>query len=259
MSERGVFAVDRGLFDHPSFADEPFTEREAWIWLIKEAAWRDRKVRVGRGVVTLARGQCAASTRFMADRWKWSEARVRRFLNRLKTDALITTDIDAQATRITICKYNEYQRVSLPRDADIDALNDGEQTQNRRKQEDREYIEDKKDTPSGATVVAFPASGVSTEKDVYASGKALLGTKAGGVITKLRKACEYDDALAAEYLRQASEKQNPMEWLQAVLKASTPENRAYRGVEGVDAGEPIKTKAEREYDAWEEQMYRGVQ
>ncbi len=38
MSERGVFAVDRGIWDHPMFACEPFTEREAWQWLIAEAA-----------------------------------------------------------------------------------------------------------------------------------------------------------------------------------------------------------------------------
>ena len=38
MSERGVFALDRGIFDHLAFADEAFTEREAWAWLIAEAA-----------------------------------------------------------------------------------------------------------------------------------------------------------------------------------------------------------------------------
>lgn len=40
MSERGVLAVDRGVFEHPSFARVPFTEREAWLWLISEAAYR---------------------------------------------------------------------------------------------------------------------------------------------------------------------------------------------------------------------------
>jgi hypothetical protein len=39
MSERGVFAMDQGIFEHPTFAPEPFTEREAWMWLIAEAAF----------------------------------------------------------------------------------------------------------------------------------------------------------------------------------------------------------------------------
>lgn len=66
----GVFAVARNLFEHPKFAPEPFTEREAWIWLIREAAWRKRTVRVGKKVCDLERGQLASTTRFMASKWK---------------------------------------------------------------------------------------------------------------------------------------------------------------------------------------------
>jgi quinol monooxygenase YgiN len=141
MSERGVFAVDRGIWDHPSFADEPLTEREAWQWLIGEAAFKDRVRRVGSLVVELARGQLAASTRFMADKWQWSEARVRRFLKRLKTDAMIDAASDAGITIITICNYNKYQRVSLPNDAASDAQTDAAATQQRRKTEDTKTIE----------------------------------------------------------------------------------------------------------------------
>lgn len=117
MAENGVFAVARNIFDHPLFKREPFTEREAWIWLIKEAAWRPCRVRVRNGTVDLERGQLAYATRFLAERWQWSEARVRRFLARLQTDAMIDAQTDARVTRITICKYDEYQKVSLPTDA----------------------------------------------------------------------------------------------------------------------------------------------
>lgn len=134
----GVFAVHRGVFDHPLFADEPFTEREAWLWLLSEAAWKPRRVRVRNGAVQLQRGQLAHATRFMAKRWKWSEARVRRFLRRLKTDAMIDAQSDAQATRITICKYDEYQIVAMPGDAQSDAQNDAHATRKRRKLEERE-------------------------------------------------------------------------------------------------------------------------
>jgi hypothetical protein len=73
MSERGVFALDRGWFNHPAFADEPFTEREAWAWLIAEAAWKPRRRRIGARIVELDRGQLAGSMRFLAKRWKWSK------------------------------------------------------------------------------------------------------------------------------------------------------------------------------------------
>jgi hypothetical protein len=141
VSERGVFAVDRGIWDHPIFANEPLTEREAWIWLIGEAAFKPHRRRVGIHQVELARGQVAASTRFMADKWGWSEPRVRRFLNRLKADAMIDTTTDAGVTVITLRNYNKYQRVSLPSDAASDAHSDAGATQHRRKVEDKEYKE----------------------------------------------------------------------------------------------------------------------
>ena len=47
MASKGVFAVSREIWDDPDFADEPFTQREAWMWLIGAACWKDQKVRGG--------------------------------------------------------------------------------------------------------------------------------------------------------------------------------------------------------------------
>ncbi len=144
MSERGVFAVDRGIWSDPDFADEQFSEREAFLWLISEAAWRPCKVRIGHHQIDLARGQCAFSTRFMADKWGWSEARVRRFLKRLISAEIVCTRTDKIATHISILKYDRFQRVSLP-DAEIPTHTrrtcDAPPTHLRRKEEDKEYKE----------------------------------------------------------------------------------------------------------------------
>jgi hypothetical protein len=151
----GVFAVSRGLFEHPLFAAEPYTEREAWIWLIKEAAWKGRRVRVGSSVIDLKRGQCAFSTRFLANKWQWSESKVRRFLNKLKTDAMVLADTDAGVTRLTICNYDEYQIVGAPTDAVIDAQTDAAPTQERRKEETgRKQDERRKEDIGGADAPA---------------------------------------------------------------------------------------------------------
>lgn len=146
MSERGVFAVDRGIWSDPDFADEQFSEREAFLWMLSEAAWRPTKVRIGANVVDLARGQLAFSTRFMAAKWKWSEARVRRFLGRLISAEIVCTTTDKIATHVTILKYDRFQRVSLP-DSEVPThtrrTSDAPTTHPRRKEEDREYTEDK--------------------------------------------------------------------------------------------------------------------
>lgn len=114
MSERGVFAIDRDIFDHPFFEVQPFTEREAWIWLIKEAAWKPRSRRIKKFVVNLGRGQLAASIRGMAEVWQWHRAKVERFLKRLQTETMIETASDQGVTVITVCNYDKYQRVSMP-------------------------------------------------------------------------------------------------------------------------------------------------
>ena len=124
MGEWGTFNVDRGVFEHPAFADEAFTEREAWMWLIAQAAFKPHRKRVGRVVVDLARGQLAHSTRFMAKAWKWSEASVRRFLAKLAREQMVTIADDADLTQLTICNYDSYQATPKKRDA--------EPTQNRR-------------------------------------------------------------------------------------------------------------------------------
>jgi len=151
MSERGVFAVDRGIWSDPDFADEQFSEREAFLWMLSEAAWRPTKVRIGANVVDLARGQLAFSTRFMAAKWKWSEARVRRFLGRLISAEIVCTTTDKIATHVTILKYDRFQRVSLP-NADVPThtrrTSDAPATHPRRKEEDKEYREDIQDISS---------------------------------------------------------------------------------------------------------------
>lgn len=125
----GVFAVSRAVFDHPAFAKEPFTEREAWLYLISEAAWRPVTIRVGGVQVDLQRGQCAHSIRYLADRWKWSKSRVDRFLGRLKIGTMIGTQAGHGVTVVTICNYDDYQVVGLPgRDTNRDTSGDSSGT-----------------------------------------------------------------------------------------------------------------------------------
>ncbi|WP_141339717.1 hypothetical protein [Bradyrhizobium sp. USDA 3458] len=154
MSERGVFAVDRGIWDHPMFPDEPFTEREAWQWLIGEASFKPRTRNIGGKVIPLDRGQLAASIRFMAERWTWSKSKVERFLKRLKTETMIETASGTGLLVITICNYDKYQRVSLPdRDEEQDSNRDARGTatgQQRDKREDTENTEYTEHTPPRA-------------------------------------------------------------------------------------------------------------
>lgn len=112
----GTVNIARALWDDPTFRDTEMSQREAWIWLIAEASWRPRTKRIGTKEIELSRGQVAASTRFLAAAWEWSEPKVRRYLDMLENRRMITRVTDAGVTVITICKYDDYQ--SKPRDDD---------------------------------------------------------------------------------------------------------------------------------------------
>lgn len=179
MSERGVFAVDRGVFDHPKLCDgKPFTKLEAWLWLLSSAAWKPISRRISGRNIELKRGQLVASSRFLADRWRWKEPRVRRFLTLLKTDAghdaQIDTQTDSGVTIITIRKYDRYQRVSLPIDARSDAAiikpADAGTTHERRKEEDTKGIQRSEANASGAIVPAY----TDAKHELWAEGVPIL-------------------------------------------------------------------------------------
>lgn len=179
MSERGVFAVDRGLFDHPMFAREPYTEREAWIWLVGAAAWRPHRVRVAGRIVDLKRGQCAYSVRFLAEKWSWSKSRVARFLDRLENETMIGTQSGTGATIITICKYDDYQKVALPERDTAGTLDGTLAGQQRDKEESIQSIESPEADASAAPAPDVPLVPVDARTDLFRRGLQTLARITG--------------------------------------------------------------------------------
>ncbi|MGY4399860.1 hypothetical protein [Bradyrhizobium sp. USDA 3315] len=140
MMARGYVAMPRSIFDDEPFPSEPYSQREAFLFLVAAAAWKPRQERVGRAIVDLERGQVAASTRFLAAKWGWSEAKVRRCLNRLSgrrssdapidapsngmSDALIDAVSTRDITVITIRNYDQFNRPAADGSGDSDAPSD---------------------------------------------------------------------------------------------------------------------------------------
>jgi hypothetical protein len=179
-SERGWFAIGRDVFEDLTFAKEPYTERLAWLWLISEAAWRDRVVdrKAGRGTpvqIPLKRGQLAHALSFLADHWMWTASKARRFLARLvKTRKIIITQCDTQnATHwrvITICDYDRFSRV----EGSSDTLSETHSELPAEKQR-HQPIESKK---AAAAAVPARSNGQSQEGRALADDvKKILGVK----------------------------------------------------------------------------------
>lgn len=110
MSERGYIFLSRGALEHEFFRRQEYSEFEAWVWLLTEAAWKPRSRRLGEFMVQLERGQLVASIRHMAEVWSWSKGKVERFFSRLKTETMVGTHTETGITIITICNYDRYQK-----------------------------------------------------------------------------------------------------------------------------------------------------
>lgn len=114
-SVTGHINVARSIFDHPVFDDgKPLSAREAWLWLIANAAWRPMPVMVRNGrsqqLVNLERGQLTYSRSFLRKAWAWtSDKTVRTFLARLERECMIETQTGQLQTVITICNYGVFQ------------------------------------------------------------------------------------------------------------------------------------------------------
>ena len=131
------YLMQRGWMELPIFAAEPFTEREAFCWMIENAVWQNCRTRCGNVIVSLKRGQLAFSERFLAQKWSWNPSKVHRFLNRLKTEALIETDAKQLVNTITICQYDELQDFDGDYKPENEAANEAGAKQERSKEEHR--------------------------------------------------------------------------------------------------------------------------
>lgn len=207
MSERGFFAIDRGVWDHPLFAKEKFSEREAWLWMLSAAAWADTRVRVGKSVIELRRGQLVFATRFLAEKWMWAHSKVVRYLNRLKSDTMIDTEPKREATLITICNYEKYQSQRNANEATSETQTGTPAKRQRNKEEEINNLTKKEDAACAAP-----------DAELFRRGREVLGKNAGGLISQLLTAKQKNIALARAAIEQASTKDNPREYVNRIIR-----------------------------------------
>jgi len=105
---RGFFAVWRRIKDWrywPANLSRPFTEFEAWMDILADANYKSKYA----GDVLIKRGQVLTSMRKLAMKWRWSEGKVRRWINSLIKGGEIDAQTTNKWTMITICNYDNWQ------------------------------------------------------------------------------------------------------------------------------------------------------
>lgn len=117
------------MIDSPLWLNEPFTKGQAWVDLILMASRQDSD----------DPGAVCCSVLYLANRWKWSHGKVRRFLERLKSEGMIIVHRNghqngqANGKLLTVAKYSAYQR---------DGKQNGKQNENKNEKENGKIEED---------------------------------------------------------------------------------------------------------------------
>jgi hypothetical protein len=105
--------LHQSLANHPYWVSEPFTRGQAWVDLILLAHTSDGHVRVQGVKIDVSRGDVSRSEVTLAERWGWSRGKIRRFLDELESEQMITRERYRQQDRrksiISIVNYSKFQ------------------------------------------------------------------------------------------------------------------------------------------------------
>ena len=105
----GYIKINRSVFKHKVFKNEPYNEILAWIDLISRASYKEDIIRFNQYTKKVNRGELVVSPKYLALKWNWHISRVRRYLGRLAFAKMIGIVTNEGISRISIVNYNEYQ------------------------------------------------------------------------------------------------------------------------------------------------------
>lgn len=105
----GWISLHRSITQHWLWSAEEFSKGQAWVDLLLNANHKPATVMIKGKVYKLGRGQQCRSMLTLSKQWKWSRGKVKRFIDALKNDSMLTIETDTCTSVITICNYSDFQ------------------------------------------------------------------------------------------------------------------------------------------------------
>lgn len=100
--------LNRKIMKHWLWDDKPFSKGQAWIDLLMLANYTDKKKPKNGEIITCKRGSVNLSMTQLSDRWGWDRRTVKRFLDLLENDNMVSVDSTTHGTTITIINYEVF-------------------------------------------------------------------------------------------------------------------------------------------------------
>ncbi|MGG7077358.1 hypothetical protein [Clostridium sardiniense] len=147
----GWVKVYRDIENNWLWEDTPFSRGQAFIDLLLMVNHQDKKILFNGDLVEVKRGSRITSLRQLGESWGWSRTKVKKFLEQLEKDGMITVKSDSKKTVVSIENYTFYQDSkssevtvkSRKNDSEVtvkDHRDDTEMTLKDTNKNDKEYI-----------------------------------------------------------------------------------------------------------------------
>lgn len=215
MSNKTFIPLSRGIQEHWVWLEKPFSKGQAWVDLLLTANYSDKKQLLRGQMVTCKRGDVNLSMLELSNRWGWTRGKVKRFLEMLEADGMVTVKATTHRTTISIENYDIYnfQRTTEPTtekatNATTDELQANQQTditkKNKKEKKEKRDIKSLKSVLDSAPQEMVPALRDFTE--MRQAIKAPMTPRALELlITKLNRLSAGDTHTAIEILNQSIE------------------------------------------------------
>lgn len=144
----GWIKIHRKLSMNTLWLCEPFTRGQAWVDLLMLANHEDSFFYVRNVKVDIKRGEVGWSEPKLADRWKWSRTKVRKFLNDLEKEQQIVQHKNFITQIVMIVNYKDYQKKEQQQEQQKDSRKTAERQQQDVNKNDKNDKNEKKDIKS---------------------------------------------------------------------------------------------------------------
>jgi hypothetical protein len=105
----GWIKIHRKILNHWVFKDAE--KYRAWTIILMDVNHSSKKVNIGNLLLTCDRGESLNSLETWVKMFgkNWNKSKVRRFFKLLESDSMIVLKSERKTTRLTVCKYDDYQ------------------------------------------------------------------------------------------------------------------------------------------------------
>lgn len=130
---QGWIKVHRKVTEHWLYSAEPYDKFHAWMDLLLLCNRSPAKMMIDGKLMDVDSGELVTSIRFLCDRWKWSNTKVKRYLDTLQSDGMLSVKSDSKKTRLRVLHYAKYQAYANAKTTQKRRRNDTETTLKRRR------------------------------------------------------------------------------------------------------------------------------